>query len=453
MASWTERVRQADAEDLEILDPRERLEFELLLQWLRLSFLLTPILVLLAYGAPALAYALSIAVAVSVSFGWVAFLARRRPRLLLKLQLWLRVADCTIVYVVLVNYHAFLGNAYYDAVYLLFVVAAAATHGRRGAWTLSAFAGAAVIASRLQLIASGAMPFEVRHLTDAVFYTLFFLMTSTAVAFLMRKSADVVRRRELRWRAEVAARNTELERTANELAESMRLRDAMLTGVTHDLRTPLTVIKVQAQLARRRSVNLPDSAGKALIGGIDQIERAATRMAHWIDELLDVARVQSTDDLQLQLEPTDLVQLTRQAIDEHQQGTQRHTLRLDAPPGEIVGAWDVGRLQRVIDNLVGNAIKYSPAGGQVIVGLEVCGEWAVITVSDQGVGIPAVDLPRVFEPFHRGSNVIGRIGGTGIGLAGTRRIVERHGGSLEVHSTEGAGSTFTVRLPLSIAGM
>jgi len=163
--------------------------------------------------------------------------------------------------------------------------------------------------------------------------------------------------------------------------------------------------------------------------------------------------VQSTDDLQLQLEPTDLVQLTRQAIDEHQQGTQRHTLRLDAPPGEIVGAWDVGRLQRVIDNLVGNAIKYSPAGGQVIVGLEVCGEWAVITVSDQGVGIPAVDLPRVFEPFHRGSNVIGRIGGTGIGLAGTRRIVERHGGSLEVHSTEGAGSTFTVRLPLSIAGM
>jgi signal transduction histidine kinase len=113
-----------------------------------------------------------------------------------------------------------------------------------------------------------------------------------------------------------------------------------------------------------------------------------------------------------------------------------------------VGAWDGGRLQRVIDNLLGNAIKYSPSGGEVIVRLEACGEWAVISVRDHGVGIPADDLPRIFEPFHRATNVVGRISGTGIGLSGTRRIVERHGGTLDVESSEGSGSIFTVKLPL-----
>src|SRR5438105_4744966 len=116
----------------DILEPRERLEFEHLLQWLRLSFLLTPLLVVLAFGMPAGPYALFIAAAVAISFGWVEILARFRPASLLRLQLWLRVVDCGLIYVVLVNYHAFLHDAYYDAVVLLFVVAAAASppHGR-----------------------------------------------------------------------------------------------------------------------------------------------------------------------------------------------------------------------------------------------------------------------------------------------------------------------------------
>src|SRR5579864_6349788 len=148
-----------------ILDTRERLEFEHLLQWLRLSFLVTPILVLFAFGAAAVPYALLIAGAVAASFCWVGLLARYRPRLLLRGQLVLRVLDCGVVYLVLVNYHAFLHNTYYDSVYLLFVVAAAATHGRSGALLLSLVAGAAVLLSRIQLIADGAMPFEPRHIT------------------------------------------------------------------------------------------------------------------------------------------------------------------------------------------------------------------------------------------------------------------------------------------------
>ncbi len=325
---------------------------------------------------------------------------------------------------------------------MLFVVAAAATHGRRGAWTLSAVAGLAVLTSRLQLIVSGTMPFEARHITDSVFYALFFLITSRAVAFLMDKTAEVVVRRERALSAELTDRNVALERTAHELAEAVSLRDAMLAGVTHDLRTPVTVVKVQAQLLRRR-------ADEKLGPSIDQIDRAATRMARWIDELLEIATVHRAEDLELTLQTTDLVKIAREGIEEHQQASRRHQLMLDANPPEIVGMFDTGRIERVVDNLIGNAVKYSPSGGCVSVSLAAQAGWATVVVSDEGIGIPAEDLPYVFEPFTRGGNVVGRISGTGIGLASAQRIVQRHGGTLTVESEPGKGSVFTMRLPMN----
>ena len=101
--------------------------------------------------------------------------------------------------------------------------------------------------------------------------------------------------------------------------------------------------------------------------------------------------------------------------------------------------------------LLGNAIKYSPQGGPISVRID-CHEtetmpWAVVTVADQGVGVPAADLPHVFERFHRGTNV-GRIAGSGIGLAGAKVIVEQHGGTLDIESTEGLGTTITLQLPI-----
>jgi signal transduction histidine kinase len=446
MLSGTDAGAGARAEQLvdDILEPRERLEFEHLLQWLRLSFLLTPILILFAFGLPAVPYAVGIAIAVAVSFTWVGLLMRYRPRLLLRIQLWLRMLDCALVYLVLVYYHGFLHDAYYDSVYLLFVVAAAATHGRRGAWTLSGVAGVAVLAGRLQLIASGALRFEPRHITDAIFYTLFFLVTSTAVAFLMHKAASVVSRREHALRAAISQRNAALERTAAELAESIRLRDAMLTGVTHDLRAPVTVVKVQAQVLRRR-------ADPQTLVGIERIERAATRMARWIDELLEISTLRSPEDLLLNLEHTDVVKLAHDALDEHRQNHGRHELKFRAEPLEIVGLLDAPRVQRVLDNLIGNAIKYSPEGGCVWLEVTASDGWATIVVSDQGVGIPAEDVSRVFEPFVRARNVVGRISGTGIGLASAQRIVQRHGGTLSVESEPGQGSTFTIHLPLTPA--
>jgi signal transduction histidine kinase len=123
-------------------------------------------------------------------------------------------------------------------------------------------------------------------------------------------------------------------------------------------------------------------------------------------------------------------------------------LETDAP--EIIGRFDAPRLERVLDNLLGNAVKYSPDGGCVKLELRTDADWAIVTVRDQGLGIPAEDLPHIFEPFRRGGNVVGRISGTGIGLASAQRIVERHGGEVVVDSTPGDGSSFTIRLPLAV---
>jgi signal transduction histidine kinase len=128
---------------------------------------------------------------------------------------------------------------------------------------------------------------------------------------------------------------------------------------------------------------------------------------------------------------------------------------VDAAVPELVGVWDRARVERLLENLLNNAIKYSPEGGEVTVTIRLereAGEpWAVLAVQDRGIGIPATDLPHIFERFQRGRNAEGHIAGTGIGLAGVRQVVEHHGGRVTVESQEGRGTTVTVRLPLALA--
>jgi PAS domain S-box-containing protein len=234
-----------------------------------------------------------------------------------------------------------------------------------------------------------------------------------------------------------------------ERKQAERAREALLASVSHDLKSPLTVIRGHAQLlqlkARRTGANTSEMGD-----GLAKIDAAASRMAAQLTELLDVARLQMGEELELQREPLDLLALVMERVGVHQQTTRRHEIAVEADERRIEGEWDRARLERVLDNLIGNAVKYSPAGGTVRV--RVCGEpdgsgdWAVVTVADQGVGIPPSDLPTVFTPFQRGGNV-GTIPGTGVGLAGARQIVEQHGGTIGVESAEGKGSVFTVRLP------
>lgn len=112
---------------------------------------------------------------------------------------------------------------------------------------------------------------------------------------------------------------------------------------------------------------------------------------------------------------------------------------------------DVVRLDRMLTNLLANAIKYSPGGGQITVELayeeEQACPWIVLRIRDQGVGIPTSDLPHIFDPFYRASNVSGHIQGTGVGLASVSQVITRQGGTISVSSVEGQGSTFVVRLP------
>jgi signal transduction histidine kinase len=120
----------------------------------------------------------------------------------------------------------------------------------------------------------------------------------------------------------------------------------------------------------------------------------------------------------------------------------------------VVGLWDADRLTRVLENLVANAIKYSPPGSNVVVRVDreeaPDGPVAVLSITDHGVGIPADDLPHIFERFRRGGNVAGRIAGSGLGLWGSQQIVAQHGGTIAIDSTEGKGTIVTVRLPLNV---
>jgi signal transduction histidine kinase len=248
----------------------------------------------------------------------------------------------------------------------------------------------------------------------------------------------------------IRALNLELEarveQATAELRDQMSAKDEFMATVSHDLKSPLTFIKGMANLKRRRTAATAET--EPLLDALEQIEASASRMAQQLDELVDASRLQAGRPLELRRDQTDLVALARQAVVEHQQTTDRHAIQIVSDPTELVGRWDGTRLARVLDNLLSNAVKYSPRGGAVIVNVGLDGNVAMLSVSDLGEGIPEADLPHVFEHFRRGRNVQGRIPGTGIGLAGVKRIVEQHGGSIGVVSQIGQGSTFTVRLPL-----
>jgi signal transduction histidine kinase len=183
-----------------------------------------------------------------------------------------------------------------------------------------------------------------------------------------------------------------------------------------------------------------------------QMKASTNRMVAMLDELFDLARVRMGRPLELSRRPTDLVALTREIVAAQQQATALHRLRVDTQLGAVVGDWDPSRLARALLNLLDNAIKYSPDGGDIAVRISTTesadARAAVVEVIDGGIGIPQADLGRVFEHFFRGSNVVGQILGTGIGLGGVRDIVEQHGGVVTIESRQGTGTAVSVRLPL-----
>jgi signal transduction histidine kinase len=228
---------------------------------------------------------------------------------------------------------------------------------------------------------------------------------------------------------------------------AVRARETFLSVASHELKTPLTSLFGNAQLLQRRAAR-SGRIGERERANIGVIVAQSRRLTKLIDDLLDHTRLQE-GRFAIQREPLELADVVRLTVEELRPTLQRHSISLALPdePLPIIG--DASRLEQVLVNLIGNAVKYSPAGGPVEVQVARAGGCATVTVLDRGIGIPAAALAELGRPFFRAPNAVSRqISGMGIGLYVVKELIERHGGSLAISSEEGVGSAFTVCLPL-----
>jgi PAS domain S-box-containing protein len=232
-----------------------------------------------------------------------------------------------------------------------------------------------------------------------------------------------------------------------EAQEAVRLRDVFLTIAAHELKTPLTSLLGNAQLLQRRSQR-DGSATEPGAKAMRVIVEQAQRLNKMILGLLDVSRIE-TGRLSIERAPVDLCALVGRVVDEVQPTLVDHTLDCQIPSGTLIIDGDEVRLEQVIQNLLLNAVKYSPRGGPIVVWVEQHDHQARLLVMDVGIGIPIHEQPHLFQRFYRASNAATQyISGMGIGLSVVKEIVTLHGGTVAVDSSEGQGSTFAVCLPL-----
>ena len=228
------------------------------------------------------------------------------------------------------------------------------------------------------------------------------------------------------------------------MRRALQARDEVLGIVAHDLRNPLSAISLQAAALGRGGPGSERSNQQAA----ERISRAANRMDRLIQDLLDVTRVEA-GALRLQCSPLSVRDLVIEAVTAQRSlaDSSGRRIELDLDPEELPEVWgDRNRLLRVFDNLIGNAIKFTEAGGQVTVGAATREGDVVFRVSDTGCGVSPENLPHVFDRFWQAAEHAGRLG-AGLGLPITKGIVEAHGGRIWVEGTLGRGSTFFFAIP------
>jgi PAS domain S-box-containing protein len=249
---------------------------------------------------------------------------------------------------------------------------------------------------------------------------------------------DITERKQIeREREQLLTR----EQAARTEAEAARERLQQFLGlVAHDLRNPLASILVAAQLLGRRGTSSERRERAAAT-----IAHQARRMDRLIESLVDATRI-GAGELKIQLAAMDLVALARQIVEAQQVTAPQHAMLLEAPE-RMEGTWDAARLEQVLDNLINNAIKYSPKGGEIRVRIEPQEDQVLLSVRDQGLGLRPEELPRLFQLFSRLESA-GTIEGSGLGLYIVRGIVEAHGGHIWAESPgPEQGSTFYLALP------
>jgi signal transduction histidine kinase len=261
---------------------------------------------------------------------------------------------------------------------------------------------------------------------------------------ILRSKADVFF--ELyRQRQQIAAQRDELRAHTEALKEADRRKDEFLATLAHELRNPLAPLRHGVDVLRKN----PDSETAADIR--DMMDRQLVHLVRLIDDLLDVSRV-SQGKIELRMERLQLADIVRASVEVSRPliNSAQHTLTLDVPSDPLWVDGDLIRLAQVIGNLLNNAAKYTPEGGEIRLAVRSVGETVLITVSDNGVGIAANMQSKVFELFAQIEDRLNRArGGLGIGLALVKQLVTMHGGIVEAESAGvGKGSVFSVMLPL-----
>ena len=241
-----------------------------------------------------------------------------------------------------------------------------------------------------------------------------------------------------------------LEQFANQAQQAVQVRSQSLSEISHDLGQPLAALRFTTEALQDEIESGSASKPEDIAPELARINAASDQIAAMLSELSDLARLQMGREIVLHRRPTDIVRLTRDVVDGLKGSARRHIV-VSTAVDTLEGDWDDVRLRRVLSNLLDNAIKYSPKGGEVLISIDPFSggvDSARVSVKDQGIGIPAPDLPHVFDRFYRASNASAEVVGSGIGLSGVRQIVEQHGGAVEIDSVEGSGTTVTMTLPL-----
>ena len=258
--------------------------------------------------------------------------------------------------------------------------------------------------------------------------------TGGTVALLHDLSAEHQRQEEL-----IQARS---QATAFQRGESMKTE--LISIVSHELRTPLTALQGFSELLLTRS----SSADEARLWATT-INEEAKRLAKILDGLLSVSRIEA-GTIQLKLAPIPVDEVVREIVRSFAEQDSEHRFAVDVSEATPLVSADRERLKQILDNLLSNAVKFTPGGGQIRVAISARDDAAVVSVADQGPGIPSAELPNLFTRFHRAAGPDRTPArGTGLGLYITQQLVALHGGSVSVESEVGRGSTFTFTLPLA----
>lgn len=284
--------------------------------------------------------------------------------------------------------------------------------------------------------------------TVSLFQSALFLLSGMIITFVVDAShqTDVVKRYKMREK-EIEARLAKLEAEYLNAQHEIKARDEFLSIASHELKTPLTsmLLKLQTALHNVRNVSLANFSVENLLKMLESAEQQSVRLSRMINDLLNVSLITS-GRLDLEREEVDLSQTTKDVIDRFSERLEKdgYLVSIDAKD-TVVGHWDKLRIEQVLANLISNAIKY---GQGKPISLQVCqnSRTAKLTVIDHGIGIEEKEYKRIFERFERAVSTQ-NYKGLGVGLYITHQIVKAHGGSIDVSSTPGKETKFTIELP------